>query len=134
MQYMWTSCRHAPDRPCSQLELLSNLLVTLDRSTRPPPKTYFGASVLPSSTTSGPLLAWSAASSCWRWLPQLVKLTFTSAPVSALKRAMASFRIGSHLGFCASAMIQALTVCPAPLRLPLSAGPAAGVLLFDLLP
>src|SRR5215475_5297648 len=43
----------------------------------------------------------------------------TSAPVAALNREIESSRIGFHLGFCASDMIQRLTVLPLPFRSPL---------------
>src|SRR5262249_14440511 len=90
------------------------------------------ASVLPSSTTSGTVLPPSAASSCCKWFGQAVQLTVTSAPVAALKRAIASSRTGFHFGFWASAMIHAVMVLAWPFRSPVSLGPA-GVLLLSLL-
>src|SRR5262245_27421622 len=54
----------------------------------------------------------------------------TSAPVAALNRWIESCRMGCHLGFGASDMIQRLTVLPLPFRSPLR----PEVVLLPLLP
>ena len=91
---------HGADRPVSQVALLSKEDFTDETSASAPLKAYLAASVLPNSMTSGTLspLPDSAASRLVRWLPQVCHWMLMSAPVLALKAAVALLMIAIHCG------------------------------------